>query len=257
MQGWNIFLHSVRMVFGNLGPALRISGLLYLAYMLVNGYFLLNFSDDLMELQNIMAAGRVPEVLPNGLILTLALNFVVSLLTSLWIAVLWHRFVLLAQIPETVIPPFYTGAVLTYLGKTIQLSLLLALVGVAIGMLLGFAVGPLLGPFAGTAIPLTLLGVLLYLSYRLGLIFPAVALSKTMAFKTSWEKTKAASGAIAQLAVIAVIFAILIQIPSNMNPDPTSVINLAYSYAVGWIAMMVGISVLTTLYGIYVEGRDL
>jgi len=257
MQGWNIFIHSVRMVFGNLGPAVRISGLLYLAYMLVNGYFLLNFSDDLMKLQNLMASGQMPQILPNGLISIMTLNFVVSLLTSLWIAVLWHRFVLLGQIPETIIPPFYAGAVLTYLGKTIQLSLLLAVIGVAIGMLLGFAIGPLLGPLAGMAIPLTLLGVLLYLSYRLGLIFPAVALSETMTFKSSWEKTKAASGAIAQLAVIAVIFAILIQIPSNMNPDPTSVINLIYSYVVGWIAMMVGISVLTTLYGIYVEGREL
>ena len=257
MQGWNIFTHSVRMVFGNLGPALRISALLYLVYMIVNAYFLLNFADDLMQLQYSMSKGQIPTVLPSGLISTMVLNFVVGLLTSLWIAVLWHRFVLLAQIPETIIPPLYMGMVLIYLGKTIQLSLMLAVVGVVIGTLLGLALGPMLGALAGMSIPLILLGALLYLSYRLGLIFPAVALSETMTFKSSWEKTKSASGAIAQLAVIAVIFAILIQIPSNMNPDPTSTINLIYSYAVGWIAMMVGISVLTTLYGIYVEGREL
>lgn len=257
MQGWNIFTHSVRMVFGNLGPAMRISGLLYLVYMLVNTYFLLNYADTLSELQRSMAAGNMPMVLPSGLISTMMLNFVVSLLTSLWIAVLWHRFVLLAQIPNTVLPPLYAGVVLTYLGKTIQLALMLAAIGVAIAMLLTFVIGPLLGPLTAMAIPLVLLGVLLYLSYRFGLIFPAVALNKSMTFKSSWEKTKTASGAIAQLAVIAVIFAILIQIPSNMNPDPTSAINLIYSYVVGWIAMMVGISVLTTLFGIYVEGREL
>jgi len=257
MQGWNIFTHSVRMVFGNLGPAMRISGLLYLVYMLVNAYFLVNYADVLSELQRGMASGNMPLTLPSGLISTMVLNFVVGLLTSLWIAVLWHRFVLLAQTPDTAIPPLYAGVVATYLGKTIQLALALAIVGFAIGVLLSFVIGPFLGPMTAMAIPLILLGVLLYLSYRLGLVFPTVALNKTMTFRSSWEKTKTASGAIAQLAVIAVIFAILIQIPSNMNPDPISAINLIYSYVVGWIAMMVGISVLTTLYGIYVEERKL
>lgn len=257
MQGWNIFIHSVRMVFGNLGPALRISGLLYLIYMIVNAYFLLNFADDLVELQYSMSTGHLPEVLPSGLIATMVLNFVIGLLTSLWIAVLWHRFVLLGQTPQSAMPPLYAGMVLMYLGKTIQLSLMLAVVGVVLGGFIGLALAPILGALAAVSIPLMLLGALLYLSYRLGLIFPAVALSKTMTFRESWSKTTAASGAIAQLAVIAVVFAILIQIPSNMNPDPTSTINLIYSYVVGWIAMMVGISVLTTLYGIYVEGRTL
>lgn len=257
MQGWKIFIHSVQMVFGNLGPALRISGLLYLAYMLVNAYFLLNYTDDLRALQQNMAAGFVPTELPSGLLSSMALSFVVGLLTSLWIAVLWHRFILLSKIPGSAIPPLYSGMVASYLGKTIQLSLILAVFGIALGMLLGVAIGPLLGPLAASAIPLILLGVLLYLSYRLGLVFPAIALKSSMTFKISWEKTKPASGAIAQLAVIAVVFAIIIQIPSNMNPDPTSLINLIYSYVVGWIAMMVGISVLTTLYGIHIEGREI
>lgn len=257
MQGWNIFIHSVRMVFGNLGPAMRISGLLYLVYMLMNAYFILNYSDDLMVLQSLMAVGLMPPELPNGLVLVMALNFAVWLLTSLWIAVLWHRHILLSQSSEMIVPHLFTGVIARYLGKTIQLALMLSVVGFALGMLLGVAVGPLLGPLAATTIPLILLGVLLYLSYRLGLVFPAIALDQTMTFKASWEETKSASGAIAQLAVIAVVFVIIIQIPSNMNPDPTSIINLVYSYVVGWIAMMVGVSVLTTLYGVHVEGRKI
>ena len=256
MQGWNIFTHSVRMVFENLIPALRISGLLYLVYMLVNAYFLINYADDISALQQNMADGFMPMALPSGLVTTMALNFVVGLVTSLWIAVLWHRFILLAQIPEMVVPPLYFDMIMRYLGKTIQLALMLVVFGVLFGMLLGVAIGPFLGPF-GLSIPLILLGVLLYLSYRLGLVFPAIALSESMPFSVSWQNTKSASGAIAQLAVIAVVFAIIIQIPSNMNNDSTSIINLIYSYVVGWIAMMIGISVLTTLYGIYIEGREI
>ena len=257
MQGWKIFTHSVQMVFGNLGPALRISGLLYLAYIAVNAYFQLTYAEDLAVLQRNMQMGHMPMALPSGLLGMMVLNVVVALLTSLWISVLWHRYVLLAEDPDTIIPPLHAGAIGAYLGKTIQLALMLAIVGVALGMLLGVAIGPLLGVAAASIIPLLLLGVLLYLSYRLGLVMPAVALGKQLAFKTSWEKTAAASGAIAQLAVIAVVFAILIQIPSNMNPDATSIVNLVYTYVIGWIAMMVGVSVLTTLYGIYIEGRGL
>lgn len=257
MQGWTIFIHSLRMVFENLGPALRISGLLYLVHMLVNAYFVLNYADDLQVLQQNMTAGFVPTELPSGLVTAMTLNLVVSLLTSLWIAVLWHRFILLSQIPDSIIPPLFSGMVARYLGKTIQLSLMLAVFGVVLGMLLGVAIGPFLGPLSAAAIPLILLGVLLYLSYRLGLVFPAIALSTPMAFKASWENTKTASGAIAQLAAIAVVSTVIIQIPSNMNSDPSSIIDLIYSYVIGWIAMMVGISVLTTLYGIFIEGREI
>lgn len=257
MQGWNIFTHSVRMVFGNLGPALRVSGLLYLAYMAVNAYFQLTYAEDLAVLQRNLQMGHMPAKLPSGLFGVMVLNFVVALLTSLWISVLWHRYVLLAENPDTIIPTLNLGAVGAYLGKTIQLALILVIIGGALGMLMGVAIGPLLGASAALIIQMLLIGVLLYLSYRLGLVMPAAALSKSLAFKTSWEKTAVASGAIAQLAVIAVVFAIIIQIPSNMNPDVTSIVNLVYTYVVGWIAMMVGVSVLTTLYGIYIEGRDL
>lgn len=257
MQGWNIFIHSVRMVFGNLGPALRISGLLYLIYISVHAYYVLNFADALMELQRNMQAGNIPTELPSGLVSTVTLVLVVGLLTNLWIAVLWHRFVLLGQVPETVIPPLYAGMILTYLGKTILLSLVIVIIIGALDLLLSLALGPMLGSSADMVILLILIGVLFYLLYRLGLIFPAVALGGTMTLKASWEKTAIASGAIVQLSVIAVFFVILILISSNMNPDPTSVINLTYSYVVSWIAMMVGISVLSTLYGIYVEGREL
>lgn len=257
MQGWKVFIHSVQMVFGNLGPALRISGVLYAAYMAANAYFVLTYSDDLSALQMAMVEGKVPAQLPSGLLSTMMLSFVIGLLTSLWIAVLWHRFILMGQAPQTAVPPLYFAMVASYLGKTIQLGLMLAIVGMALGTLLGVAFAPLIGPLADAAIPLVLVGVLLYLSYRLGLVFPAVALKAPMSFKASWEKTQAASVAIAQLSIIAVVFVLLIQIPSNMNSDPTSLINLVYTYVIGWISMMVGISVLTTLYGIYVEGREL
>ena len=257
MQGWKIFTHSVRMVIGNLGPALRISGLLYFAYMVVNAYFILNFGEAILVLQHNMAKGYMPATLPRGLVFSLFLNMFVGLLSSLWISVLWHRYVLLEESPATIIPPLNGPRLVSYFGKTVQLALMLIVFGVVIGMIVGMATGLLIGAAAAYFVPLFVLGILLFLSYRLGLVLPAAALNEPMAFTASWEKTKPAAGAIAQLAAIAVIFAVVIQIPSNMNPDPNSIVNLVYSYVMGWIAMMVGVSVLTTLYGIYAQGREL
>lgn len=257
MQGWKIFIHSVRTVLENMGPALRISAVLYAAYVVVNLYFTLNYLDDLMLWQVAVALDIIPPEMPSGFFPAVILNLAVTLFASLWIAVLWHRFVLLSQIPETAIPPLYVDVTARYLGKTLQLALILVPVGLVLLMLLGLAFGPLLGESAGGAILITMLGVLLYLSYRFGLVFPATALKVEMSFKTSWDKTQAAAGAIGQLAVIVIVAIMVIQIPSSMNPNPVSAINLIYSYAVGWFAMMVGISVLTTLYGVYIEGREL
>lgn len=257
MQGWKIFIHSVRMVFENLGPALRISGLLYVTYVAVNLYFMLNYSDDLLVLQLAWALGIIPPEPPRGFYTAMVLSLVTALLVNLWVAVLWHRFVLLSQISETVVPPFYPNVIVTYFGKTVQLMLMLIPVGVVVLVVLSLAFGSFAGKFTGMIIPQILLGVFLYLFYRFGLIFPAVALKTPMNFKTSWEKTKAGSGAIGQLAVIVIAASIVIRIPGGMNPDPISVINLTYSYVVGWIAMMVGVSIFTTLYGVYIEGREL
>ena len=42
-----------------------------------------------------------------------------------------------------------------------------------------------------------------------------------------------------------------------IDSNPGSIINLVYSHVTGWIVMMIGISVLTTIYGVYVEGREI
>lgn len=257
MQGWKIFTHSMRMVFENMGPALRISGLLYAVYVAVDLYFRLNYLDDWMVFQLALALDIIPPVPPRGFFPTMVLNFIVALSTSFWIAVLWHRFVLLSEAPKTVFPPFYSDVFGRYFWRMIQLALMVIAFGFVLLMLLGLALGPLLGDSAGMVIKTIMMGAVLYLSYRFGLVFPAVALNMPISFKTSWTKTEAASGAIGQLAVVGVMASIIIQIPSSMNSDPISVINLTYSYVVGWFAMMIGISVLTTLYGIYIEGREL
>jgi len=59
------------------------------------------------------------------------------------------------------------------------------------------------------------------------------------------------------LGGVAPVNTFLVQLPSRLNPDPTSIISLIYSNVLGWFIMMGGASVLTTLYGVLIERREL
>ncbi|PIE12812.1 MAG: hypothetical protein CSA68_12345 [Rhodobacterales bacterium] len=235
------------MVFNNLTAAFRISLLLYLVQVAVGVYFSHNYGAVLVAMQMSASMG-VPMAAPDGFWLALGLMILVNTVTGLWIAISWHRYILLQENDGGVIPAFHGGALLSYFGKSLGLGVLLGLAYVLIGLALG--------QFFGIAlVQLGVFAVLIYVFYRLALVLPAVAIGQSMSLSQSWEKTAEASGVIAQLSLIAIGFIVLTQIPQMLDSAPTSVISMIYSYVLGWIIMMVASSVLTTLYGVYVEGR--
>lgn len=252
MSGWKIFLHSARMVSNNLIEAFRISFLLYAVQVAVNIWFMGQYGEAIQ----VMQSGTMMSV-PDGYWPSWGLTIAVSTLTSLWIAVGWHRFVLMQENPIAVLPQFHGNQIVAYLIQSLLLGLRVGVIAVIVMVFAGFALGAIFGN-AGT-----MLGVLIvvtfsvYLFYRWGLVLPAAALGNSMFFKESWDSTVLASGAIWQLSAVALGASLLVMLPQVMSSDLTSLINQIYTYVLNWIIMMVGVSVLTTLYGIYVEGRDL
>lgn len=49
----------------------------------------------------------------------------------------------------------------------------------------------------------------------------------------------------------------MLQVPTILSGDPGSLVSLVYALVVGWFATMIGISLLTTVYGHCVEGRGI
>jgi hypothetical protein len=88
-------------------------------------------------------------------------------------------------------------------------------------------------------------------------MLPAAALGQKLSLGDAWQATKGESGTIVTLALIVVGASVIIQLPSWLNDDPTSIINIVYSLVVNWFATIIGISVLTTLYGHFVEKRPI
>lgn len=245
-MGWTIFMHSVRMVLDNLGPALRVSAVLYL---LQAASQILTF---FMPQADPTAGDPTVAPVAAGELLIL---MVLALVASLWIAVGWHRFVLTGETPRGWLPSWHGSEILSYLGRSIVIGLL---IGLGIAVIGGLAMGVAMAvPGLMGMVAFGLVGLASYVFFRIGLILPAAALGEKLSLGESWQATAKDDKAILVLALIVMAGQFLISVPAMIDGNSSSVISLVYSIVVNWFATMIGISVLTTLYGYFVEGRSL
>ena len=252
MQGWNIFIHSMRMVFDNLAAALRISLVLYLISTVAAIYFAQKYGTTIAHMQD--GVGIMP---PAGFWLTSLAVAVINLLTSLWIAVGWHRYILLEEAPAGFLPVFKGDRIGAYFWKSLLIGLILVVVALIVGAIAGTIILGLTGTSSTLLLNIAIAAPSFYIFYRLCLTLPSAALGGQFGFSDSWQATKPASATILQLVIIGLCAVFLVQLPSSFSDDPTSMINIIYSHVLGWFIMMGGVSILTTLYGIYFEGRKL
>jgi hypothetical protein len=237
------------MVFWDLKASLRVSGLLYLAIMAVQ-YFMLKST---IEFTTSTDLGEFPPAGP------IFLTVVVTVVASLWIAVAWHRYVLEDEQSGGILPAFHGGRLLKYLGTSILLGLVLVIPIFALMLVAGFILVPLsgAGSTAMSLIPAIALVPAAYAINRLSPILPAAAVGKKLSLKQAWAATANISSAIWGLTFLGmVIYAISSMVGSAVLPETLTSMMLQ-SLVFGWISTMVGVSVLTTIYGVAIEGREL
>ena len=249
MKGWQIFRHSFNLVMTNLDQALRLSLVLYVVQSLFAIYSFLNPPETMNFEGTEIPVMDVGAILPN-----LVLG-VLAVVASLWIAVAWHRFALTGEHTDGWMPSFHGSEVMGYLGRSIMIGLLVVL-GVVVASIPVGLISLGLPALAGLS-ALLLIGFAAYLFFRLGVMLPAAALGNKLSLGEAWEATKGESATIIVLSLIVVGASVIVQLPSMFNDDPSSVINLIYSLVVNWFATIIGISVLTTLYGHFVERRPI
>lgn len=251
---WRILGHSLGLVVRNLGSALRISvGPLVILAILTRGVGML-LHGGLFDGASLLLLGLI-----SGLILS-------------WLATAWHRYVLREEASSGVLPPLAGGETLLHMGWSFLLGLGTTILLQALLPVLDFAfsgAGDLLwsvGPIA------TALLLVAYLGLRFGLVLPAAAVGRPMGLMESWAATQPLARAIAGLAVVQlcglgltllvapVLLGMLLTEGFGSILWPPNLGVWAYlgaATALNWGAMMVGLSVLTTLYGHLVERRSL
>ena len=251
MVGWLIFKHSLKMLLRNFGKALHIYAVPWIigvvAVLVV--IFIAGLPLDLTG-EGIAA----PEDVSAGKLVVVFLSMlVIIILVSLWIAVAWHRYILMEEAPTGILPPIHQDRIAAYLGRGFLLFLAFLVPGVVLVFLLvtlaevsmtsGIVVGVVLG-FA-----------LAVLFYRLSVILPAAALGQKMSFSEALEATKGATGPIIVIGLCFLALQILIELALSVVMF-IPVIGFVGSILVAMFSTMLGISILTTLYGYYVEKRE-
>lgn len=243
MKAWAIFVHSVRQVFGNLGAALRVS-LLPFALIVVIGLAAMALG--------MQTSGGMP-MMPGAMLLPMLLIVVVYVVLMVTIAVNWHRHILLAE-PVGWLPLLRGRQVLAYLGRLILVALVMVAVGVALFALVTLLTGQ--NPAAITVLGVAVLLAMLTLNWRLSAALPGAAVDGGRGFAAALAATRGQWPTLLGLSAIYLAAAVALGMLVGLVAA-IPLIGVLADLAANWVGMMVGLSVLTTLYGHYIEGRPL
>ncbi|MCW1931233.1 hypothetical protein [Pararhodobacter zhoushanensis] len=257
MRGIEIFTHAVRMVFGNFNTVLRIGGVALLVMVVLlqltgAAYF------------NPPAATTTDAVMPAvftspGLLL---LN-IAQIIIGLWVVVAWHRYILLEEEPGAFVPRFSGSAIWRYIVAGFFYSLTIAIVAIPLGLLAGVVAFIVLSPgsqshmAAGILSAVIVFFPVIWLAYRLSPVLPAAAIENRLKLKEAWSATKDGGASLILLGIITIVGSGLINLPASFLADVSVPLGLLWAAMANWVAMMVGASILTTIYGVYVEKRTL
>jgi hypothetical protein len=184
---------------------------------------------------------------------------IVAVVSGLWIAVGWHRFILKGE-TANLFPQFRGDRMWAYFLRSFGYALIIILIGAVWGAIVGLVLGAvlagsMLAMFVGVALIVYIpVGVI---AFRLTAALPASALGAESQFLDGWNATKGKLTDLASLAVISVGISLAFSLIGTYVFGNITILAVIWQVAFGWLQMMVGVSVLTTLYGHYIEGRAL
>lgn len=248
MLAVKILMHSIRMVLHDLSATVKISGLLYLSIFVIS--FLITLAVPMPE--------PGPDMVPPA---NAWLWFPATLLLGaigLWIAVSWHRYVLLGEAPGSIVPQFHGGRILGYFVASLIIGLVSIPVFFAV-ILVGTVLAATQITLLAMLVPLLGLIVIAIIFYRLAPLLPGAAIGQRPSIGEAWAATDGSTGTMILLAIITTIGAIVIDLPINILvhlPEGWLWVTI-WLLMTGWVKVMVGASVLTTIYGYYVEKRTI
>lgn len=247
-MAFRIIVHAFRMVFGNFGAALRISMPMIVVGILAAIFVTPRQMSDL---------GTPAEQLQNYVTGPFLISLLAYMIATLWVAVAWHRYCLREEYPGAMMPAFHGDRMLGYLGWSILIMLVAILVSVVAGIVIS-AVGAITQSHALAALLwLGWFGTLLWFIQRISLVLPASAVNEQKSFRQSWEATRPLSGTILAVALIFALFSVLLGQVALPFYNASFVLGGLISAVTQWISTMLGLSILTTIYGICIEGRTI
>jgi len=264
MKGFLIFKHALFMVLRNWKEALKIGLIPWSITLIV--FFVAFGSAGVEALTTSASHGLGRELAVDQTLGKLIFVGVVAAFCALWVAINWHRYVLLEEYPEHWIPNIQLNRIFAYLGQCLLLGLAIFAIGLAVMLvssLIGVVIAAIVdGGRSGVAIVMAGVSILINLiigivSYRIIAVLPAVAVGESLSIGKAFDATKGANFSIFVLLLInfAVNFVLqfLVGLTALASQEVAMILGLLSASVLG----LTNISVLTTFYGHYVEGREI
>lgn len=237
MTGLQIIISAITDVRRNFYEALAVSGLLWISVMAL----------QVVILGGIPADATAEDVMRehSG---SLAFLNLVTFFVSVWIAVAWHRFILLGERPKGALPRVHLSQMLGYLWMTIQIMLVAGVVGMVVGLVGVLIVGPT------SILILMVLVPVIYVFYRISPMLPTAALGQRLSMADAWKSTQSIQGPVFSAGLFATVGGFFITAIGAAMPG--FLLGLLGSLITGWLVVIVGVSVVSTIYRLAVEGGD-
>lgn len=251
-MAFQIIRHAFGMIFGNLGQAMRVSIGPYVLLIVgvVFGFMLIGFPDS-------MAA--VPQSFNPIAILVVPLMVALAFFVFGWVAVSWHRFILLEEYVG-VLPVVSDRPIWPYVWRSFLYGLLL--VAVAIPILFIFSIAA--SPFLSASPSLIVSGILsvggaiiAFVWFRIAIALPAIAVGRPITLGQAWSASSGIVGTIFGVALILMLINGAAELVIGLITLTVPIIGFVVNLAVQWLLLMLGISILTTFYGHVIEKRPL
>jgi hypothetical protein len=190
-----------------------------------------------------------------------------SMLVFSSIAVSWHRYILMDEIPQGMARLRLDKVVWRYFGNTLLVILIVVAACIPPVALLSF-VTVMLGLGQGAATGLTMAAAGLFaipLSYRLMMKLPAIAIgNNSFTMREALAKTTGSSLQLCVAGVVVITAALLLGtllgglatlLGASSGGAGAFVISVIQQL-VSWLVTIFTVTFLTSLYGFFVEGRD-
>jgi len=255
MVGFAALKHALRMMFYDLPMTLRLTMLpLLLVYAVTIASSRLVIGALGPGLAISFATGfAVFDAPQTETILALLVIVVVIVIALSWAAISWHRYSLLAERPTSILPPLNRALLLAYVVGVIRVTLITIAWAIPLAAIL-VALTFVASPFSPVVEVVTVVGMVLLMAQilRYSLILPAAALGQPM------RLSEAASASRSHLSLFLFV-SVLTFVIGYVGEEIVSVLDFAgiLSFLFDWFNFALSLSLLTTLYGLCVEKREL
>ncbi len=252
------FNHALKSTFRNLGFAFYASWpwmLAILPFNIVgNVYVILNRAEN-------------PQKFVPGILIVSLLIGLLTIVAFASIAVNWHRYVLLDQVPLGWQRLRLDGIVWRYIGNIFLIVLIFAVGEIAFGLIAALSVLILRTAALVILVPLVIGLIFAFLSYgyRLGCKLPGIAVGRdNISFGEVLDSTQGNFWRFVGLGLLnfvvliglGVVVFLMTFVASRSSGEALLSIVVAVQFFVNWVASIFGVTMLTSLYGYFIEGRE-